>query len=80
MKTHGPARKFVSAFAIVCVIVGAVCLGLGLSVLNYIRYEQAHSHQVDAVTIRECTTFFAIGAAFCLGGIVVWMLGKRPAV
>ncbi len=77
MKLHGPMRKFVAAFAIVCVVVGAVWLGLGLSSLNYIRWEQSRAHQVVRSDFRESTTFFARGAVLCLVGILLWLFGKR---
>jgi len=80
MKSNGSLRKFATAFAIMNLAIGTVCLGLGGSVSNYINYEHDHSHQVPVSTVHECATYFIVGAVFCLAGIVLWLFGKRPAV
>ena len=80
MKSRGLFHEFAAALAIWVIAAGTIGLGLGLSALDYIRYEHAHDRQVPVASEHECTTFLVVGAISCVAGILLWRFGKGPAV
>ncbi len=71
MKLHRTFRRFAGAVAVVSLVVGTVCLGLGLSAVGYINDEHARGHVVLSDTVHECVRLFVIGVLLCVAGLVL---------